>query len=181
MNSQHLALIAAAALLGFWALGAHNRLMALRNAIGAAWNQFDEPLQRRSGAIAGLVDGLREPLAEEHLAVDSLHQARLQLDAAADAMRRRPADAARARQVAAAEAPLSAALGRVLALLELHAAVRDDAAVAPHLAALRDAGPRLSFARQLFNDAVAVYNAAVRQFPTRLLGQLFGFAEAGAL
>lgn len=181
MNAQDIALIGAAALLPFWALGAYNRLMASRNAIGAAWSQFDEALQRRSAAVTGLIDGLREPLGVEALTVDSLQQAGLQLDAAAETLRRRPVDAARARALAAAEAPLSAALGRVLALLELHAAVQADAAVAPHLAALRDAAPRLAFARQLFNDAVVAYNAALHQFPTRLVARLFGFVEAGAL
>ena len=50
LSTQQLLLIAAAALLVFWGLGAHNRLVALRNGIIAAWTQVDEPLQRRAAA-----------------------------------------------------------------------------------------------------------------------------------
>ena len=50
-----------------------------------------------------------------------------------------------------------------------------------YVAALRDATQRMVFARQLFNDAVGSYNAAARQFPTRLLSALFGFGAAGML
>ena len=56
-----------------------------------------------------------------------------------------------------------------------------DAALAPHVVALRDRAPQLVFARQLFNDAVAQYNEAARQFPTRVLARLFGFGPAGPL
>jgi LemA protein len=41
--------------------------------------------------------------------------------------------------------------------------------------------PRLAFARQLFNDAAQTYDAALVQFPTRLLVRLFGFGPAGRL
>jgi LemA protein len=76
---------------------------------------------------------------------------------------------------------LAAALSRLLALLEQRRelAAADD--LAPHLSALRDAGQRLVFARQLFNDAVSSYNDAAQQFPTRLLAGLFGFGAAGTL
>ena len=40
------------AVLLFWAVGAYNRLVALRNAIGEAWAQIDEPLRRRRRAAA---------------------------------------------------------------------------------------------------------------------------------
>ena len=39
----------------------------------------------------------------------------------------------------------------------------------------------LAFARGQFNEAVAVYNHAIRQFPTRLLAGLFGFRAGGLL
>ena len=53
--------------------------------------------------------------------------------------------------------------------------------MAPLVKALREAEPRLGFARQLFNEAVQAYNDAVRLFPTRLLARLFGFGTAGRL
>ena len=181
MSSQQLLLIGGVALLVFWMLGAYNRLVALRNDIIAAWSQVDEPLQRRSAAITGLLDGLRAHLPEEGGALDAVQAAQQPLRSAADAMRARPAQAQRAVALTAAEVALAGTLARLLALLEQRPDLGAADDIAPHAVALRDATQRLAFARQLFNDAVASYNAAVRQFPTRLLSALFGFALAGAL
>ncbi len=181
MSAQQLLLIAGAALAIFWMLGAHNRLVALRNTIIAAWTQVDEALQRRGAAIAALAAGLREPLRDEQGTLDTLLAAQARLQGAAAAMRERPALAPRAAALAAAEAALAAALSRLLALLEQHPALAAGEALAPHLAALQDTASRLGFARQWFNDAVGAYNEAVQQFPTRLLSRLFGFGPAGAL
>jgi len=181
VSTQQLLLIAAAALLLSWALGAHNRLVALRNAIIAAWAQVDEPLKRRAAALTALVAGLRQHLPDESSALDAALAAQAQLQAAADALGARPALAPRASALSAAEATLSAALSRLLALLEQRSGLAGADDLAPHVAALRDAAQRLAFARQLFNDAVRQYNDAAHQFPTRLLARLFGFGAAGAL
>jgi LemA protein len=181
MSTQQLLLVAAAALLVFWMLGAHNRLVALRNDIGAAWAQVDEPMQQRAAAVTPLASGLRSHLADEHGTLDAVLAALAQVQSACDALRPRPAAAPRAAALGVAESALSAALARLLALLEHHPELNADASLAAHVAALRDATQRLAFARQLFNNAVAVYNEAAEQFPTRVLARLFGFGAAGPL
>ena len=181
MTTEQVLLLAGGALLIFWMLGAYNRLVALRNAIIAAWAQVDEPLQRRAVAVAALLDGLRAHLPDEGGTLTAVRAAHEQLRSAADALRARPAQAQRAAALAGAEAGLGAALARLLSLLEQRPDLAAAEDIAPHAAALRDATQRLAFARQLFNDAVGAYNDAVRQFPTRLLTTLFGFAAAGAL
>jgi len=181
VSTQQLLLIAAAALLVFWMLGAHNRLVALRNDILAAWAQVDEPLQRRAAALAPLVAALRIHLPDEQGALDAVLAAQQQLQTAAAALRMRPAAAPRAAALAGAEAALSPALSRLLALLEQRSDLAGADDLALPVAALRDAAQRLDFARQLFNDAVHRYNEAAHQFPTRLLSSLFGFGAAGPL
>lgn len=181
MSLQQLLLIAAAALLMFWVLGAHNRLVALRNAIIEAWQQLDEPLQRRAAALGALADALRAHLPDEGGAFDAVRAALTQLHRAVDALRARPALAPRAAAFRAADGVLAAAQSRLLALVEQHRELATADDLAPHLATLRDAAQRQQFARQLFNDAVCRYNDAARQFPTRLLAGLFGFGTAGTL
>ncbi len=181
MSTQQLLLIAAAALLVFWVLGAHNRLVALRNGIIAAWAQVDEPLQRRAAALLPLVAALRSHLSDEHGALDAVLAAQTQLQSAADALRARPAQAPRAAALVAAEATLQAALSRLLALLDQRSDLAGADDLGPLVAEQRDATQRLAFARQLFNDAVGSYNDAARQFPTRLVSSLFGFGAAGTL
>ncbi|RVT52446.1 LemA family protein [Rubrivivax albus] len=181
MTGGQMAALAVAAVLVFWMVGAYNRLVGLRNKVGAAWQQVDEALQRRGEAVAPLVAAVRDGLVGEGAALDALLTAQAQVAAAADGLRPRPVIADAAQVLVRAEALMAAASARVLALLDLQAELRASDAVAPHVQALRDAEPRLAFVRQLFNDAVQAYNDAARQWPTRLLTRLFGFGTAGRL
>jgi LemA protein len=180
LSADQLWLVAGAALLVFWMLGAYNRLVALRNTIIDAWAQYEEPLRRRSQALAALLDAFPATLAQEAGTLDAVRAADTQLQAAAERLRRRPASASRAAALVSAEAALAPPLARLLSLLE-QGAVPAAGEVAEPLAALHESAQRLGFARQLFNDAVRGYNDAVRQFPTRLLSALFGFGSAGTL
>jgi LemA protein len=175
MDAQPWLLAGAAALGLFWILGAHNRLVALRNTIIGAWAQVEEPLRRRAATLAPLVAGLRQALPDESATLDAALAAAAQAQAAADALRQRPASAERAAALVGTESALGAALMRLLALSEA------QPALAPHAADLRDAQQRIDFARRLFNDAVSAYNEAARQFPTRIVARLFGFGPAGTL
>lgn len=181
MTHEQIGLLVAAAVLAFWMVGAYNRLVALRNQIGAAWQLVDEVLGKRGEAAIALVTALRGPLAAEQGALDALLTAQAQVRAAADALGARPVMHTLAGALVQAEGAMGAAASRVLALLDQQAELRGDAAVAPHAAVLRDSAARLAFARQLFNDQAQAYNAAARQFPTRLLTRLYGFGTAGRL
>jgi LemA protein len=175
MTAEPWLLAAGAALVVFWILGAHNRLVALRNTIISAWAQVEEPLRRRTAMIAPLVAGLREALPDESGTLDAALAAAGRLHSAAEALRQRPASAERAASFTRAESALGAALARLLALSDA------QAGPAAHAAGLRDAQQRIDFARQVFNAAVAAYNEAARQFPTRIVSRLFGFGPAGML
>jgi LemA protein len=181
MSHTQIAVLAAAAVLVFWMVGAYNRLVALRNAIGQAWQLVDEVLLKRGEAVLPLVAALRAPLAAEQGALDTLLAAQAQVRSAADALRARPVREALAAALVAAESAMASASSRVLALMEQQAELRHDPAVAPEAAVLRDSAARLAFARQLFNEAALAYNAAVNQFPTRLLTPMFGFGTAGRI
>jgi LemA protein len=181
MSAGTIAALLVVAVLVFWMVGAYNRLVGLRNRIGSAWQQVDEALQRRGEAVAPLVAALREGLVGEGAALDALLSAQAQVAAAADGLRPRPMLADSTQALVLAEALMAAASARVLALLDLQAELRGTEAVAGPALALREAEPRLGFARQLFNDAVQAYNDAARQWPTRWLTRLYGFGTAGRL
>ncbi|HEY6133161.1 MAG TPA: LemA family protein, partial [Rubrivivax sp.] len=61
-----------AAVLVFWMVGAYNRLVRLRNGIGAAWAQVDKQLNRRAQALPVLLAALREPMSAEGPALDAV-------------------------------------------------------------------------------------------------------------
>jgi len=181
MNADPWLMAGAAALLVFWTLGAHNRLVSLRNAIISAWAQVDEPLGQRHAAIDALLAQSRLLLPDQQPILDAVAEAQAQVLAAADSLRPRPAMAPRAAALSGAEARLAPDLARLLALLGQPVAPAGDDALPVQVSMLQDADRRLVFARQLFNDAVRQYNEAAHQFPTRLLSRLFGFDAAGLL
>lgn len=181
MSTGQWVALALASVLVFWMVGAYNRLVAMRTAIGDAFRQVDELVQRRAAAAITLAAHAREAMASEQGALDAWLAAQTASRQAADALRVRPVMASLAAALAASEAPLAATGARVMALLEQHPAVLTEPTAAVHLATLRETETRLVFARQLFNEATQTYNDAVRLFPTRLLARLYGFGTAGRL
>ncbi len=182
MSSQHWAWwLAALAVLGFWTLGAYNRVMALRAAVVAAWLLLDALIQARHQTIGALLDAIEPSLPGEQSTISAMVAAQVRLSTAAEVVRRRPVAAEPLEVLAKAEMAAVAALLRLVALVGRHSTLKADAAVAPQLQALTKLAPRERFARQAFNDAADAYNRAVTQFPTWLLSRIFGFERAGRL
>jgi LemA protein len=171
-----------AAILGFWVLGAYNRLVSLRNAVADAWRQADEGQRRRAEGGEQLVAALRAPLQGEQGALDALLSAQTQSARAAGAMSARPLLAANALAWCEAERQLGATAARVFALAEGQPQeLAGSDAVTAARAAWSEGEQRLRFARQLYNDAAATYGEAIAVFPTSVLSPVFGFGPAGRI
>jgi LemA protein len=165
----------------FWMVGAYNRLVSLRSAIGGAWAKVDEALRQRAQAADPLLAALREPMAAEHGALDATLAALAEVKRTASLMGARPVVAENAAAWLTAEASLSASASRLFALLDHSDLLRQQEDVRAHTRSWREADTRLAFARQLFNEAAEVYNAAIALFPTRLLVPMFRFGKAGRI
>jgi LemA protein len=189
MSRTALALLALAALLGFWCLGAHNRLVRLRHAITQAWVAVDAQLQRRHALARELADRLAVPEAQPAVgdelavaAVQMLAAAVRQAETAAAHARTRAAQAGAIQSLALAEQVLDNSLrplalliharGRLLQRAGLHDALRELLQREPEIE------HQAAFARRLFNTAVADYNGAIDELPTRLLAGPMRFAPA---
>lgn len=181
MTTQQITLLALAAVLMFWAVGAYNRLVALRSAIAVAWTKVDDALRQRGAAAEALLAALHEPLAAEQGALDAWQAALAEAARAAATLGARPVVQAHAVAWVAAEAGVAAAASRVFALLEQQAELRQSEPVAGQVLAWLDASKRLRFARQLFNEAASPYDEAIGTFPTSLLVRAFRFKAAGRL
>jgi LemA protein len=166
-----------------WVVGAYNRMVRLRAAIVAAWEQIVAALARRSEAMAAVMDAVRDPLAAEAATLQALAEADARQRAAADDVRVARARIADISLWASAEAALASPASRLRALIELQPALLSDwprgEKLRQSLAAWTEAEPRIAFARQGFNDAADVYNRAIRQWPARLISSAMGFRVAG--
>lgn len=166
--------LAGGALLLFWVVGAYNRLVRLRGAIGVAWAQIDELLTRRASLLEPLIGALTEPLADESTTLAALASAEQRQRAAALAVRARPWQAAALMAWVVAEGELASPLARLQALLEQRPELAGSEPVQPLRNQLAEIGPRLVFARQAFGAAATAYSESLAEFPTRWVGRLFG-------
>lgn len=165
----------------FWIVGAYNRLMRLRNALAAAWAPIDDLLLRRATALDMLVAAARDTLVEEANSLQALVLAQDKHSQASAAVRAKPASAERLAAWSAAELALSSPMARLHALVEQHAELDASPGVRPARLQLADLAARLGYAKQTFNEAVDQYNAAVHEWPTRLVVELFRFTPAARI
>ena len=181
MSGTQWALLAAAAVIVFWMVGAYNRLVGLRNSIGKAWQQIDAALKHRAAVVPPLMAALRAPLASEQGALDALEAAQVEAARTAAVLAAKPVAVDAAAQWVLAETALAARASRVLALLDQHVELRDSAAVAALVTAWREADTALVFARHVFDASAGTYNQAAQQWPTRWLVRVYGFSPAGRI
>lgn len=181
MSMGQITALVLAAVLVFWMLGAYNRLVRLRMAIVRAWGRCEAPLQQRTGATAALVAALGDALQSEAATLQAVSAAQAQLEEAASALKTSPVSAEAAAGFSVAMVALDAGLARLTSLCEHAGGLQTDPDVAAALAGLRESQPALAFGRQLFNTAVQAYNAALDEFPTRLLVGLYRFGAAGRI
>lgn len=169
------------AVLVFWAVGAYNRLVRLRNAIGNAFAQIDVQLKRRYDLIPNLVETARKYIAHERETLEAVIAARNQARTAAEHVRMRPTSAGSVGALGVAEQALEGTLARLMAVVENYPELKADQTLRELSEELTSTENKVAFARQAFNDAALDYNNAAQQFPTNLIARLFGFKEAGML
>ena len=182
--------VVALALVLFWAVGAYNRLMRLRAAIGTAWAPLDTRFIER---LAWLGDALKQgqgPAGADasegaNVAPAPALPSWVRLGAASEQwalalapVRARPADADAVGRLVLAQAALEAAWAGVPVQDWASHMAMDATPVLAQWERLRQQEQPLMAA---FNAAVQRYNAAIDQFPAALMARLCGFRAAQAL
>jgi LemA protein len=181
MTVTTLVLIAVAALLVFWAVGAYNRLVRLKNTIANAFGQIDVQLKRRYDLIPNLVEAAKKYLQHERATLEAVTLARNQAKSASDVVRSKPANAAAVVALATAEQVLEGSLGRFFALAEAYPDLKADETIRELSEELTSTENKVAFSRQAYNDAVLDYNNAQGQFPAMLIASAFSFAPSAML
>jgi LemA protein len=195
-------LVALGALLAFWIVGAHNRLVRLRSEAAAAWAPLAEQLRRRHALAGELADLLATPGLDAEgaaatgvpinarvppdlvVATEAVLAAAAQARAATDHAQARATDAGVIQSLALAEQVLVRSLGALRRVQLDHprwpsiAAAEQVEALAQ---ALQQTEAQIDFAGRHHAAAVTVLNGAVHEWPTRVVAALFGIRRAAAL
>jgi LemA protein len=161
-----------------WLIGIYNRLVRLRNRFKNAFAQIDVQLKRRYDLIPNLVETAKGYLAHERETLEAVIAARNSAVQGLSAASSDPADAEAIKKLGQAEAQLSGALGRLMALAEAYPDLKANQNMMQLSEELTSTENRVAFARQAYNDAVMVYNTSCETFPNSMIAGQFRFRQA---
>lgn len=163
-------ILIALVVVGGWFIVAYNGLIALKNQTTNAIKQIDVQLKRRHDLIPNLMQAVQGAMDFEKDTLAAVVQARNTAVVAAAAL-----DPQHVAASAQAEAQLSGALGRLMAVVEAYPDLKATGNVKQFQEELASTENKVSFARQLYNDTATQYNTRQQQFPTNLIA---GMANA---
>lgn len=160
-------LIAVLAALAVWAVLTFNRLVRLRNQVGAGWSDIDVQLMRRHDLVPRLVEAVRAYAGHEKALLENVTALRAQALATQSPAR-----------LAAVEQALEQGIGRLMVIQEAYPDLKASENFLQLQRGLVEVEDHLQFARRFYNGAVRDNNDGVQRFPDRLVAGLFGFREA---
>ncbi len=147
-------------------VGRYNELVTLNESVSTAWAQVENVLQRRNDLIPNLVNTVKGYAAQEQKVFIDVTEARAKVGQAQTVP-----------QKVDANNQLTAALGRLLLVVERYPDLKSN----QNFLALQDelAGTenRIAVERMRYNETVKAYNVFVRRFPNNVLASLFGYAR----
>jgi LemA protein len=147
-----------------WAVAQYNGLVRLRNLVQEAWRQIDVELNRRHDLIPNLVETVKGYAAHEATTLQAVIAARSQSVSATT-----PAEAA------AAEGPITEALGKLFALQEAYPNLKADVSFQQLQQEITSTEDRIAYARQFYNDSVLGYHNKIDTFPGVLVAKMGNF------
>jgi LemA protein len=156
--------IIVAIIVAIWVIGVYNTLQRLRVATEAALSGIDVQLKRRHDLIPNLVSTVQGYASHEKGTLEAVIKAR------AAAM-----SAGSVGEKAAAEGALTGALGRLMAIAEAYPDLKANQNFLQLQGELSNLENGISATRGGYNSSAQGFNTTLAQFPTNIIGGIFGF------
>jgi LemA protein len=179
MKGTSLALIAVviiALILLMAGCGTYNSLVTSQERVNQAWGQVENQYQRRADLIPNLVNTVKGYAQHEEQVLREVTEARSRVSQ----INITPAmldDTAALRRFEAAQADLSGALGRLIAVSESYPDLKANQNFLALQSQLEGTENRIAVERRRFNEVVQSYNTEVKRFPAAIFAGIFGFHE----
>ena len=168
-------ILGVAAVAVFWAIFAYNNFVKLVQRTKEAWADIDVQLKRRYDLIPNLVETVKGYASHERETFDAVVAAR----AEATKVHVDPANITpeQIQAMAGAEANLSGALGKLLAIAEAYPDLKANQNFSQLQTELSDTENKIQAARRFYNGNVRDLAIALQSFPSNIIGKMFGFNE----
>jgi LemA protein len=160
------ALLVVAFIVGSMCMGAYNRMVTERESVDKAWAQVENVLQRRADLIPNLVETVKGYAAHEKEVFENVAAARAKL-----------AGATTPQEAENANAGLTSALGRLLAIAENYPQLKANENFIRLQDELAGSENRIATERMRYNEAVRSYNTLIKRFPGNIVAGIFSFGQ----
>jgi LemA protein len=150
-----------------WLKGTYNSLVTMDENINGAWAQVENQLQRRYDLIPNLVETVKGYASHEREVFLKVTEARSKVGGAGTIP-----------QKIEANNQLTAALSRLLLVVERYPDLKANTNFIRLQDELAGTENRIAVERRRFNEAVRAFNIKIRRFPTNLIAGMFGFEKA---
>jgi LemA protein len=152
----------------------YNRLQINDEQIKASWSEVVNQYQRRADLVPNLVNTVKGYASHEREVLEQVTTARSRagsIQVTAEVLN----DPAAFAKFQEAQASMSGALSRLLAISENYPQLKADANFRDLQAQLEGTENRITVARNRYIKSVQDYNITVRSFPSNLTAMMFGF------
>lgn len=153
----------------------YNGLVSSRENVNKAWANVETQYQRRSDLIPNLVNTVKGAADFEKSTLEAVVEAR----AKATSIQIDPNNITpeKLAEFQAAQAQVSGALGRLLAVAENYPQLKAVQNFSDLQAQLEGTENRITEARRQYNEAAQSYNTGRSRFPKVIFASMFGFKE----
>jgi len=175
MMSLPLILLGVGIVVVLWGIVTYNKFVSLTVRSKEAWADIDTQLKRRYDLIPNLVETVKGYASHERGVLDEVTQARAEATKVhVDPTGLTPEILA---SMAGAEAGLSTALGKLLAVAEAYPDLKANTNFLELQRELSDTENKIQAARRFYNGNVRDLGTYLGQFPSMVIGRMFNFKE----
>ncbi len=153
----------------------YNRFQTQDEQVKSAWSEVLNQYQRRADLVPNLVNTVKGYAAQEQKIFIAVADARSRVGSI-QATPELINDPQAFQKFQAAQAQLSGALSRLIAVAENYPQLKSDANFRDLQSQLEGTENRITVARNRYIQAVQDYNVTVRSFPSNLTAKMFGYS-----